>query len=158
MSNSIIFFWSSWLTSWWHLVVFMLHLQSDIIRSRSWDLNPGPWGTKQPLCHLSYHPLTNLNKVCANVSQLWAWLFYNCQEHIFHWTQSLFFSEWEFGWLVGWIAIHCPEMDEVWQFKSFQIMIKYFPLGQWSMFWVNLPIKLMSLLFPEFHRHLHQTD
>ena len=37
-----------------------LHLQSDLIRSQSGDLNPGMPGTKQLLCHVSYHPLTSL--------------------------------------------------------------------------------------------------
>ena len=36
------------------------------IQSRSRDLNLGPPGTKQPLYHLSYHPLTIfMNIVCA---------------------------------------------------------------------------------------------
>ena len=29
-----------------------------VLQSWSGDLNPGPLGTKQPLYHLSYHPLT----------------------------------------------------------------------------------------------------
>ena len=31
-------------------VLFILHLQSDLIWSQSRDLNPGPPNTKQPLC------------------------------------------------------------------------------------------------------------
>ena len=45
--------------------MFSVIIQSDLIRSQSGDLNPGPPGTKQPLYHLSYHPLTwkhTLNK------------------------------------------------------------------------------------------------
>ena len=42
----------------------------DHIRSQSGDLNPGLPGTKRPLCHLSYHPLTLINfffiKMCQS--------------------------------------------------------------------------------------------
>ena len=44
------------------------NLQSDLIGSRSGDMNPGLPGTKQPLCHLSYHPLTPLSYLCPLVN------------------------------------------------------------------------------------------
>ena len=40
-----------------------MHFQSDLIRSQSGDLNQDPPGTKQLLCHLSYHPLTVMAKL-----------------------------------------------------------------------------------------------
>ena len=57
--------WVASLYSWWvrgYLLPRQVHkyctcLQRDLIRSRSGDLNPGLPGTKQPLYHLSHHPL-----------------------------------------------------------------------------------------------------